>query len=185
MRDSKFKFKKDRKQRNGSMPASPRSVGVDATAQFSNEKRKVRAAFDLFDRNSRGLIVKEEIGAILRYLGAFPSDEQLLNEILPQIQDDEDVAHVKYEKFERLMVRVMVDHEYEPESEETLLQAFRTLDPQNLGYIPEEIMLQLLTGNDWPFRDNEIEDFVGFAKDPQTGLINYHEYVSKLMQSIS
>jgi Ca2+-binding EF-hand superfamily protein len=54
------------------------------TDHFHAEKRRIKDAFEFFDREGRGLLVKEEVGTIMRYLGAFPSEEQLVNEILPQ-----------------------------------------------------------------------------------------------------
>jgi hypothetical protein len=42
-----------------------------------------------------------------------------------QIQDDEEIQHVKFEMFERFMVKVMVEREYEPAHEEVILQAFK------------------------------------------------------------
>ncbi len=83
------------------------------------------------------------------------------------------------------MVKVMVEREYEPAHEEVILQAFKvcmcalvslpcvarrsdvcaclnflvsqTLDPQGRGFIPEETMVQLITSNEWAFREKEIE----------------------------
>jgi hypothetical protein len=51
---------------------------------FAAERRRVKEAFEFFDREGRGLLVKEEVGTIMRYLGAFPSEDALVNEILPQ-----------------------------------------------------------------------------------------------------
>jgi hypothetical protein len=33
----------------------------------------------------------------------------------------------------------------------------QTLDPQGRGFIPEETMVQLITSNEWAFREKEIE----------------------------
>ena len=52
---------------------------------FAAERRRVKEAFEFFDREGRGLLVKEEVGTIMRYLGAFPSEDALVNEILPQV----------------------------------------------------------------------------------------------------
>jgi Ca2+-binding EF-hand superfamily protein len=59
------------------------------------------------------------------------------------------------------------------------------LDPQGRGYIPEETMAQILTSNEWPFRDKELEEFMRVAKDPDTGMINYTDYVTMLTASHS
>ena len=42
-------------------------------------RKKVKNAFDLFDREAKSVVVKEEIGTIMRYLGAYPSEEELVH----------------------------------------------------------------------------------------------------------
>jgi len=155
----------------------------DDKETFAAERNKIRAAFDLFDREKRRVVIKEEVGTIMRYLGAYPTEKELVTDLLPQLQDDEEVSLVKYERFEQLMVRVLVERLYEPDTEETILQAFRTLDAEGKGYIDEQTMVELLTDNEWPFRDKEIEDFLRVAKDPDTGYIHYEDYVSLLSSS--
>jgi calmodulin len=123
------------------------------------ERRKIRLAFELFDRDRKRTVPKEEVGTIMRYLGAYPSEEELLNDILPNLSDDEETAVVKLEQFETFMLRVMMDRMYEPDSEEMILQAFKALDPENRGYIDEHTMHELLTENEYAFRDKEWEDF--------------------------
>jgi hypothetical protein len=56
----------------------------------------------------------------------------------------------------------------------------QVLDPENRGYIDEHTMHELLTENEWAFRDKEIEDFMRVAKDPDTNYIHYEDYVSML-----
>lgn len=65
----------------------------------------------------------------MRYLGAYPTEEELVTDILPQILDDEETQFVKYDRFEPFMVKVLVEKNYEPDSEETILQAFRVSAP--------------------------------------------------------
>lgn len=127
--------------------------GEEDKDSFIGERKKIRAAFELFDRDKKRTVLKEEIGTIMRYLGAYPSEEELVNDILPNLCDDEETAVVKLERFENFMVRVLTDRMYEPDSEEMILQAFKVLDPENRGYIDEHTMHELLTENEWSFRD--------------------------------
>lgn len=147
---------------------------------FPAERKKIKAAFGLFDRDNKNVVVKEEIGTIMRYLGAYPTEEELVTDILPQIQDDEETQFVKYDRFEPFMVRVLVEKSYEPDSEEVILQAFKVLDPDNQGYIDEDTIVDLLTENEWAFREKEVEDFLRVAKDLDTGYIHFEDYVGAL-----
>jgi len=99
----------------------------------------------------------------MRYLGAYPSEEELTTDILPSLSDDDDTSGaaasassaslgagmVRLDRFESLMLRVLLERLYEPDSEEMILQAFRVLDPENRGYIEEHTMHELLTENEW------------------------------------
>ncbi len=105
----------------------------------------------------------------MRYLGAYPSEEELTSDILPSLSDDDDalgvsspgvassavalgasvVGFVRLDRFESMMLRVLLDRLYEPDSEEMILQAFKVLDPENRGYIEEHTMHELLTENEW------------------------------------
>lgn len=144
------------------------------------ERRKIRAAFELFDRDRKRTVPKEEVGTIMRYLGAYPSEEELITVILPSLSDDEETTVVKLDQFESFMLRVLLDRQYEPDSEEMILQAFKVLDPENRGYIDEHTMHELLTENEYAFRDKEWEDFCRISKDPDTNYIHYEDYVSML-----
>ena len=83
----------------------------------------------------------------MRYLGAFPSEKDMVESVLPdvggggaarargggaggdaggaQVQEDEPTAFVTYEKFEKKMLEVLESGEFAPEGEDMLLQAFR------------------------------------------------------------
>lgn len=122
---------------------------------------------------------------------------------------------VKYERFEPYMVKVQQERLFEPDSEETLLQAFKMFDPDQSAsfralrvrtcsswrlraekYIDENSMIEILTDNPYAFRvghmcrsalvtvrllmislravqDKELEAFLDFAKDQQSGNIFY------------
>jgi len=140
----------------------------------------------------------------MRYLKAYPTEEQLVTSIIPALQEEEENnskqkqnsnSHqnptqnqpgnsssgvVKWPRFESFMLRVFLDRLYEPDSEETLLQAFRTLDPEGKGYLDETTLIELLSENEWAFRDKEMEDFLRVAKDPDTGYIHYEDYVAMM-----
>jgi len=148
---------------------------------FPKERKRIQAAFDLFDKDHKSSVPKEEVGTIMRYLGAFPTEEELEKDILPEVIDDNETQIVKYERFEPFMLRVLVNADYEPDAEETILQAFRTLDPDGKGYLDEATMRDILTEGDHPFRDKELDEFLRSAKDPDTGYIHFEEYVNLLM----
>lgn len=73
------------------------------------------------------------------------------------MQEDEPSTFVTYERFEKKMLDVLFNNEYEPDTDETVLAAFRVLDIDQKGYIEADVMRELLTTKGTPFRDKEME----------------------------
>ncbi len=117
----------------------------DDKEQFIAERKRIKSTFELFDRDNKGVCNKDDIGTMMRYLGAFPTEEELIHDILPKLCEEEDSKQVKYTRFEPFMVKVIVERNYEPDSEDTLMQAFKVLDPTNKEYIEEPVMVSSFT----------------------------------------
>ena len=117
----------------------------------------------------------------MRYLGAYPSESDLVTVILPSLAPvDSPSSLIPLSTFLPFMLHALLSHTYDPDPEPLLLAAFRTLDPDLKGYIDESTMVELLSDNEWAFREKEIEDFLRVAKDPDTGFVHYEDYISLL-----
>jgi len=99
---------------------------------------------------------------------------------LPEMQDDEPTNFVSYSKFEKFMLNNLASRDCEPDSSDLLLQAFRTIDADKLGYVSAEVMEALLTSKGTPFRNKEMEAFMLVAKNVETGNIFYEDYIAQL-----
>ncbi len=121
----------------------------------------------------------------MRALGAFPTERALVLNILPEMQDDEPTGLVSYRKFEKVMLNILATKEWEPDSSDVILQAFRTIDTDNKGFITSDVMEELLGSRGTAFRPKELESFLLAAKDPETGNIFYEDYVSLLSKNTS
>ena len=71
---------------------------------YLETKKRIREAFQLFDKDRKGCVVQEEVATIMRYLGAYPTERAVVKEILPDMMGEEASAFVKYETFERSAV---------------------------------------------------------------------------------
>uniref|UniRef100_A0A7S3CRX2 EF-hand domain-containing protein n=1 Tax=Strombidium rassoulzadegani TaxID=1082188 RepID=A0A7S3CRX2_9SPIT len=118
----------------------------------------------------------------MRYLLQFPSEAQVRDYIIDQLEGDEPSDYIKFEKFEPFMLNVLMTNEYEPNPPEHLLAAFRVLDPEGKGYIRMDVMEELLTTKGIPLRTKEIESFKNFAVDKTGQYLFYEDYVSKLVE---
>mmetsp|Transcript_56610 Transcript_56610/g.64889 ORF Transcript_56610/g.64889 Transcript_56610/m.64889 type:complete len:190 (+) Transcript_56610:37-606(+) len=153
-------------------------------------KTKIKDAFNLFVDNKNGFVKSEEIPYIMQYLGRFPSKAQVTDVILRDLEEDDPVKIVKYTTFEPYMLKILMNQEekeYEPDDSETLIAAFKLLDPENKGYIEVDTIKEQLETQGIKFLPVETEEFLKFAavKDDNGDLVIYYEdYVHKLHQSI-
>ena len=118
----------------------------------------------------------------MRYLLQFPSEAQIRDYIIDQLEGDEPCDYIKFEKFEPYMLNVLQNHEFDPNPPEHLLAAFKVLDPEGKGYIRIDVMKELLTTKGIQFREREIESFLKFAEDKSGQFIFYEDYVTKLVE---
>ena len=98
-----------------------------------------------------------EVSTVMRYLGVYPTERDIIKKILPEMQEDEPSAFVMYEKFEKVVLRALSTNEYAPDSDDQLLAAFRVLDPEKRGFVEADVMRELLSTKGTPFREKELD----------------------------
>jgi Ca2+-binding EF-hand superfamily protein len=153
---------------------------IDAEAVRRREVAlAIKNGFGLFDRDGSGNVDVREIGTIVRHLGICPTEIEL-RDMITEVEEDDPTGFIRFEKFERMMSRILLENQYPRDPEEKLLRAFRTLDPDNKGYIEAEKLRTLLTTHGERFSQEEIDDFLHFAVDSSSGLLHYEDYVSQV-----
>eukprot|EP00286_Rhodomonas_abbreviata_P024251 CAMPEP_0181309030 /NCGR_PEP_ID=MMETSP1101-20121128/11796_1 /TAXON_ID=46948 /ORGANISM="Rhodomonas abbreviata, Strain Caron Lab Isolate" /LENGTH=160 /DNA_ID=CAMNT_0023415487 /DNA_START=13 /DNA_END=495 /DNA_ORIENTATION=+ len=144
-------------------------------------KKKIREAFDLFDREGKGVCDNREMGTILRSLSIYPTEAQLLkwlNEVAPDLPSE----YFAYDPFEVLCVRLLTEEAMQQKrhTEEDILAAFQALDVEKKGYLEAE-QLQLLIGTyGEKFSQEEVKDMMSAAVDVEQGRIYYEDYAELL-----
>ncbi|KAJ1627190.1 EF-hand calcium binding domain 2 [Pavlovales sp. CCMP2436] len=141
--------------------------------------RDVRAKFALFDKEARGHCDVREVGTIVRALGMCPSELEL-RDMITEIEEEEPTGFIRFEKFERLAIRVLLANQFQRDPEERLLAAFRAIDTDAKGYVEAEKLRELLTTRGEKFSVEEIDDMLSFAADTETGLVHYEDYITLL-----
>mmetsp|Transcript_42481 Transcript_42481/g.70649 ORF Transcript_42481/g.70649 Transcript_42481/m.70649 type:complete len:178 (+) Transcript_42481:31-564(+) len=171
--------------------AAARSVNASYGDGDREAKRKqeilknIKDAFSLFDKESKGVCDVREIGTIVRHLGICPTEIEL-RDMITEIEEEEPTGFIRFEKFERMMSRILLENQYPRDTEEKLLRAFRTLDKEInkggvvKGFVEADKLRQLLTTHGERFSQEEIDEFLSFAVDPETGTIQYEDYVSQV-----
>lgn len=62
-----------------------RNISRDIEDADSRERKRIHAAWSIFDRNNTEQVSATEIGPLMRYLGRAPSEEELQTQILPKV----------------------------------------------------------------------------------------------------
>eukprot|EP00929_Paragymnodinium_shiwhaense_P025025 TRINITY_DN15234_c0_g1_i1.p2 TRINITY_DN15234_c0_g1~~TRINITY_DN15234_c0_g1_i1.p2 ORF type:complete len:190 (-),score=66.86 TRINITY_DN15234_c0_g1_i1:258-827(-) len=170
----------------------------DASAdRFQKLRKVIQEAFGNFDKIGhlgQPKVQQEEVGTIMRYLGQFPSESDLKDIIIPELLESDPTGTdglVSLEAFEKMMLRCLVEHEFNPDDAETLLACFRVLDKENRGYIDAATMHTYLSERGGKaidgFRERDMSDFLEYAKDKESAdssRIYYEDYVAKLTADV-
>ncbi|XP_068267118.1 dynein regulatory complex protein 8 [Nyctibius grandis] len=143
-------------------------------------EKKIIEAFEVFDHECNKTVDVREIASIVRSLGCFPTEAEL-HELLAKVEEEELTGYVHLEKFLPVMTKVLLDRSYPPIPEDVLLHAFEALDENKCGYITKEELVRYLTEEGEPFTQEEMEDMLSTALDPETNSVRYRDYISMLI----
>ena len=170
-----------RRRRSSSALQPVMSTGDQDQAALKKKEvfKNIKEAFALFDKESKGTVDVREMGTIVRHLGICPTEIEL-RDMITECEEEDPTGFISFARFERMMSRVLLENQYPRDSEEKLLRAFRTLDPNNNGYVEAEKIKTLLTTHGERFSPEEIEDFINFAVDSESGLLHYEDYVMQV-----
>ncbi|XP_053093645.1 dynein regulatory complex protein 8 [Pangasianodon hypophthalmus] len=141
--------------------------------------RRISAAFDVFDHETNHTVDVREIGTIIRSLGCFPTEAEL-HDIIAEIEEEEASGFIRFEKFLPVMTKILMENKFRPIPEDLLLQAFEVLDQQKNGYLEPEELTKYLTQEGEPFSQEEMDEMLSAALDPDKQLVFYREFVGTM-----
>ncbi|XP_021247711.1 EF-hand calcium-binding domain-containing protein 2 isoform X2 [Numida meleagris] len=190
---------KKKKKRNivkrqiaGAHPSLPARTAVLAAATATRARcgfsdavvaeieKKIAEAFEVFDHEGNETVDVREIGSIVRSLGCFPTEAEL-HELLAKVEEEEPTGYVHLEKFRPVMTKVLLARSYRPIPEDVLLHAFEALDENKSGYITKEELVKYMTEEGEPFTEEEMEEMLSSALDPETNAVRYRDYISMMI----
>ncbi|WAR19408.1 DRC8-like protein [Mya arenaria] len=141
--------------------------------------KRITEAFDLFDHESNKTVDVREVGTIIRSLGCVPSEAEL-HDMLHEIEEEEQIGYIRFEKFLTMMTKVLMERRYKPTPEDQILKAFQVLDSENKGHLTQEELTKYMTEEGEPFNQEELEEMLSAAVDPDKGNIQYRDYVAAM-----
>ncbi|KAH0622541.1 hypothetical protein JD844_024929 [Phrynosoma platyrhinos] len=70
---------------------------------------------------------------------------------------------------------------YRPVPEDILLRAFEVLDQNKCGHLTKDELVKYMTEEGEPFTQEEMEEMLSAAVDPETNTVRYKDYISMMV----
>ncbi|KAJ3592965.1 hypothetical protein NHX12_005303 [Muraenolepis orangiensis] len=144
----------------------------------SADHRRINDAFQVFDHDLNNTVDVREMGAIVRSLGCFPTEAELLD-IIDEVE--EPTGFICFERFLPTMSKILMEHKFSPIPEDMLLMAFEVLDQQKKGYLESDELTNYMRHGDEPFSQQEIEEMMSSAVGPDSNAVHYKDFVNKMV----
>ncbi|XP_075213776.1 dynein regulatory complex protein 8 [Lycorma delicatula] len=146
------------------------------------EKRIVEA-FEVFDHGGDKTVDVREVGTILRSLGCCPSEAEV-QELIVRVEDQETSGSVHLAHFLPVVTQIITEYKLQPATPEELLAAFKTLDKDNKGYLERDFISKAMMEEGEPFTQEEVDEMMAVAINPETGNIPYEYYINQIMVNV-
>uniref|UniRef100_A0A8I3MPS4 EF-hand calcium binding domain 2 n=1 Tax=Canis lupus familiaris TaxID=9615 RepID=A0A8I3MPS4_CANLF len=98
-----------------------------------------------------------------------------------QVEEEEPTGYIRFEKFLPVMTKVLLEKRYRPIPEDILLRAFEVLDPSKRGFLTKEELIKYMTEEGEPFSQEEMEEMLSAAIDPESNSIRYKDYIAMMV----
>ncbi|XP_030232088.1 dynein regulatory complex protein 8 isoform X1 [Gadus morhua] len=140
--------------------------------------KRINDAFQVFDHDLNKTVDVREIGAIVRSLGCFPTEAELLD-IIDEVEEPN--GFICFERFLPTMSKILMENKFRPIPEDTLLKAFEVLDQQKKGHLEPNELTEYMRQGDEPFTQLEMEEMLSSAVEPDSNLIYYKDFVNMMV----
>lgn len=142
---------------------------------FQTPKERLRAAFLMYDVNSDGLSTKE-FALAMRGYGLNPSQSEISNYVKGIPRDPR--GNISFEDFSNFMLDKMSAFD----SPEDIVDAFRTFDMEQKGFISVDELRHVLMNLGEKFSEQEMNEFLKTARANAGGDVDYREFVNRMVE---
>ena len=130
-------------------------------------KYKVNQIVSIIFKEYNGYIPRVEAPYLIRYFLQFPSQSQVVDEILVDIaklesSNDKSKELLEVEAFEKYLITILKTNKYAGYDKETLIEAFRILDNEKNGYLDLHTYYTYLKRYGITFTKEQIEEMESF-----------------------
>jgi Ca2+-binding EF-hand superfamily protein len=148
----------------------------NAESMLADIQKRIEEAFEVFDHEANKTVDVREVGTIIRSLGCCPSEAEL-HDMLAELEDEETPGYIRLDKFLPLMTQVLLERRYRGSTEDQLMKAFQTLDADGNGFLTQDQLTKLMMEEGEPFTQEEMEEMLSAAINPETANIVYKDFV--------
>lgn len=140
------------------------------------ERRNLKASFDLFDDSNTGSVLASNIGTIIRACGENPTEAHI--EELVKRANEKD-GTISFQRFLEIIRETRAKEKRLTVSD--LEGAFKVFDTANSGSIHRDELRKVLTTLGEKLSQEEVDELLLMAQPNSDGLINYSELAKKLI----
>ena len=128
---------------------------------------KVRQIVSIIFKEYNGYIPRVEAPYLIRYFLQFPSQSQVVDEILVEISklessNDKSKELLEVDAFEKYLITILKTNKYSGYDKETLIEAFRILDSEKNGYLDLHTYYTFLKRYGITFTKDQIAEMESF-----------------------
>ena len=128
---------------------------------------KVRQIVSIIFKEYNGYIPRVEAPYLIRYFLQFPSQSQVVDEILVEISklessNDKSKELLEVDAFEKYLITILKTNKYSGYDKETLIEAFRILDSEKNGYLDLHTYYTFLKRYGITFTKEQIDEMESF-----------------------
>jgi Ca2+-binding EF-hand superfamily protein len=130
-------------------------------------KYKVHQIVSIIFKEYNGYIPRVEAPYLIRYFLQFPSQSQVVDEILVEIgklesSNDKSKELIEVDAFEKYLITILKSNKYAGYDKETLIEAFRILDSEKNGYLDLHTYYTYLKRYGITFTKEQLEEMESF-----------------------
>ncbi|CAI9579243.1 unnamed protein product [Staurois parvus] len=101
--------------------------------------------------------------------------------MLAEVEEEEPTGFIRFEKFLPMMTKVLLERRYGIFILCFILGYFPVLDEKKKGFITKEELIKYMTEEGEPFTQEEMEEMISAAVDPDKNIVPYKDYVSMMV----
>ncbi|XP_059176436.1 dynein regulatory complex protein 8-like [Physella acuta] len=178
LNENKPKGKSQKKK--GRKKADSKSKKKPTEVKFASIQNKIQEVFRIYDPDETGFLPARNFGGLVQALHCVPTNNQL-EDMIESVLDEKQSESFSYEKFLKMMTKVLMTDRYHSATKEEIRTALQILDTEGKGYFTPDEITAFMTESGEPFTPDEVTDMLKQVVDPELNTLVLDQYVDLLV----